>query len=273
MNARCVKILDLLASNRKIKVKLLAEMLDISQVTLRKDIDNLEKMGIIRRIHGYASLDGADNTGRRIAINYSIKRRIAKAAAQIVEEGETVMVESGSCCALFAEELALAKKNVTIITNSVFIVNYICKFRDIKIILLGGYLQPESQVLVGSVTTQCGQMFFFEKFFMGTDGFISGYGFTGREHLRVETAIELAKRAKKNFILTEGAKFYRNGTYSLIQLDKIAGVFTDDTIPKDAETILIKNNVMIHKVHSADEKINWRRFPGQPPVLFTEKEG
>jgi DeoR/GlpR family transcriptional regulator of sugar metabolism len=271
MNNRCVKILDILASNREIKIKLLAEMLDISFVTLRKDLDSLEKRGIIIRTHGYVGLNDSNYTGRRMAISHSIKKRIAKAAAQIVEEGETVMLESGSCCALLAEELAFAKKNVTIITNSVFIANYICKLQDIKLILLGGYFQPESQVLVGPVTIQCGQAFFFEKFFMGTNGFISGYGFTGRDHLRVETAAELAKRARKNYILTEAAKFYHHGAYSLIQLDKIAGVYTDDTIPKDAEIALISNNIMLHKVPSVDEKINWRKFPGQPPILYTEK--
>jgi len=272
MNERCVKILDILASNGKIKIKLLAEMLDVSFVTLRKDLDSLERRGIIVRTHGYAGLDDSNYTGRRMAVSHSIKKRIAKAAAQIVEEGETVMLESGSCCALLAEELALAKKNVTIITNSVFIANYICKLQDIKIILLGGYFQPESQVLVGPVTIQCSQAFFFEKFFMGTDGFISEYGFTGRDHLRVETAIELTKHASKNYILTEAGKFHRHGAYKLIQFDKVAGVFTDDTIPKDAETTLIKNNVMLYKVPSVEKKINWRQFPGQPPILYTEKE-
>jgi len=247
-------------------------MLDISFVTLRKDLESLEKRGIINRTHGYAGLDGSNDTGRRMAISHSIKKKIAKAAAQIVEESETVMMGSGSCCALLAEELAHAKKNITIITNSVFIANYICKLQDIKIILLGGYFQPESQVLVGPVTIQCGQEFFYEKFFMGTNGFISGYGFTGGDHLQVETTIELAKRAKKNFILTEAAKFFRHGAYRLIQLDKITGVYTDDTIPKEAETTLINNNIMLQKVHSADERIKWRQFPGQPPILFTEKE-
>jgi DeoR/GlpR family transcriptional regulator of sugar metabolism len=272
MNNRCVKILDILASNGKIKVKLLAEMLDISFVTLRKDLDGLEKRGIINRTHGYAGLDSSNDTGRRIAINHSIKKKIAGAAAQIVEEGETIMLGSGSCCAMLAEELALAKKNITIITNSVFITNYICKLQDIKIILLGGYFQPWSQVLVGPVTIQCGQEFFYEKFFMGTNGFISGYGFTGGDHLQVETAIELAKRARKNFILTEAAKFSRHGAYRLIQLDKIAGVYTDDTISKDVETTLVNNNIMLHKINSVDEKIKWRQFPGQFPFLFTEKE-
>ena len=272
MKNRTVRILDILAANKSIKVNLLAEMLDVSQVTLRKDLDNLEKRGMIRRTHGYASLDGADDTGKRIAINHSIKRRLAKAAAQTVEEGETVMLESGSCCALFAEELALTRKNVTIISNSVFIANYICRLPNIKLILLGGYYQPESQVMVGSITTKCSETFFTDKFFLGADGFVSELGFTGRDHLRVETAGELAKRAKKVFILTEAAKFNRRGAYNLIQFDKLAGVFTDDSIPKEAEAALVNNNVKLYKVPSTEEKIRWQQFPGQPPFLYTEIE-
>ena len=269
---RVVKILDILSTNNKIKINLLSDMLDVSEVTLRRDLDKLEKRGIVHRTHGCVSLEGADNTGKRMAYNHSIKRRIAKAAAQTVEDGETVMLESGSCCALFAEELALAQKNITIITNSVFIANFICRLPNIKIILLGGYFQPESQVLVGPVTVKCGEIFYPDKFFLGTDGFIPEYGFTGMDILRVETAAELTKRAKKVFILTEAAKFNRRGAYSLIQLDKITGVFTDESIPKDAEAALLKNNILLYKVPFKEEKIIWHHFPGQPPFLYTRKE-
>jgi DeoR/GlpR family transcriptional regulator of sugar metabolism len=253
---RTVKILDFLAANKTVKISLLAELLNVSHVTLRKDLDYLEKCGIIRKTHGYASLDGADNTGRRMAVNHSVKRRIAKAAAQIVEEGETIMLESGSCCALFAEELALTGKNATIITNSVFIANHISKMQNIKIILLGGYFKAESQVLVGTLTTNCSEAFFMDKYFLGTNGFISGLGFTGREHLHVETALKLADRAKNIFVLTEAEKFNRRGAYNLIKLDKVTGVFTDDNIPQEAEIELLKNNVQIHKVPSVEEIIN-----------------
>jgi len=268
---RVVRILDLLASNKNIKTNLLAELLDVSQVTLRKDLDSLEKRGIIRRTHGYVSLDGADDTGKRMAFSYSVKRKIARAAAQTVEEGETVMIESGSCCALFAEELAIARKNVTIITNSIFIANYVCRLPYIKIILLGGYFQPESQVLVGPITQKCADFFYSDKLFLGTDGFIPGYGFTGRDHLRVETSLELAKRAKKVFILTEAAKFKHRGVYNMIELNKLAGVFTDDSIPEDAEAALEESNIVLCKVPVAEEKIVWRHYPGQPPFLLKEK--
>ena len=272
MNDRSIKILDILSANKKVKITLLAEMLDVSFVTLRKDLDSLEKRGFICRTHGNVSLDGADSTGKRMAIKYSIKRRIVKAAAQTVEDGETIMLESGSCCALLAEELALAKKNISIVTNSVYIANYVCKMNNVKIILLGGIFQPESQVLVGPITAKSARNLFFDKFFLGTDGFISEYGFTGRDHLRVETAAKLAKQAKKVFILTEAAKFQRRGAYSLLRFDKLTGVFTDDTIPKEAEDALMKNNVAINKIPSAEEKVVWHQFSGQPPILYKEKE-
>jgi DeoR/GlpR family transcriptional regulator of sugar metabolism len=271
MNDRTVRILDILANNDNIKVTLLAELMDVSQVTLRKDLDNLEKQGIIHRTHGYASLNGADDTGKRMAFSYPIKRRIAKTAASMVEEGETVMIGSGSCCALFAEELALTKKNITIITNSSFIASFICHLSKTKIILLGGFFQPESQVLVGSMTVSCAQNFFTDKFFLGTDGFIPEQGFTGRDYLSAETALGLANHAKKVYVLTESAKFSRRGAYNLIQLDKLTGVISNDSIPKEAENALLKNNVILYKVPSTDEKIGWRHYPGQPPILYTER--
>jgi len=269
---RLVRIFDLLVSNKKIKITMLAELLDVSQVTLRRDLDILEERGIVCRTHGYASLDGADSTGKRLAYNHLIKRKIAKAAVQTIEDGESVMIESGSCCALFAEELVLAHKNATIITNSLFIKNYISKLSGINLIILGGIFQPESQVLVGPMTKHSAKSIFTNKYFLGTDGFIPAQGFTGRDQLRIDTAQELAKSANEVFILTESDKFLRHGAYSLLQFDSITGVFTDDKISKEAEAALLKNNVRLHKVPYAEEKIKWRQFPGQPPFLYKEKE-
>jgi len=271
MKDRVVRLLEILSANSRLKIKLLAEMLDVSFVTVRRDIEVLEKRGIVCRLHGYVSLDGANNTGKRIAVNYSIKRRIAKAAAQIVEESELVMLESGSCCAILAEELALANKNINIVTNSVFIANYISKLQNIKITLLGGHFQPESEVLVGPLTKKCAEQIYPQKIFLGTDGFIPEYGFTGRDQLRAETAAELTNRVKEVFVLTEAAKFNNRGSYNLIQFDKLAGVFTDDSIPKEAEAVLVKNNVQIHKVPAVEEKLKWNQFSGQPPFLYLYK--
>jgi len=270
---RLIRILEILSANKRIKVTLLAELLNVSQVTLRRDLDSLEKRGIIRRRHGYASLDGADNTGKRLAYNYLIKQRIAKAAVQTIEEGETVMIESGSCCALLAEELAIAQKKATIITNSIFIKNFTIDLPGINLIFLAGSFQQESQVLVGPLTVKSAENVYTDKFFIGTDGFIKEQGFTCRDLQRAETIFGLSKRANKVFILTESDKFSRRGAYNLLGFDSITGIFTDDKIPKESEDSLKKSNIQLHKVPHAEEKIKWQKFPGLPPILYKEREG
>jgi DeoR/GlpR family transcriptional regulator of sugar metabolism len=242
------KILEIIAKHQRVKVITLAEMLDVSQVTVRKDLEELEGQGLLRRLHGYASLDNTDNVGQRMAHNYILKRKIARAAAASVEEGETVMIESGSCCAFLADELAISKKDVTIITNSVFITNFVRSKPNIKVILLGGYYLPDSQVVVGTMTSRYGEIFFSDKFFLGIDGFMPKFGFTGRDHMRVQTAVDLAERANGVIVLTDSDKFHRQGVMGLVPFHKVSAVYTDAGIPAEAEAALQENCVELHKV-------------------------
>jgi len=248
MTNRHTKILDVLSKKQRVEVSTLSGMLGVSQVTVRKDLDHLEERGLILREHGYACLDNSDDAGKRMAYNFDIKKRIARAAAASVEDGETVMLESGSCCALFAEELACTKKDVTIITNSVFIANYIRHVPAAKIILLGGYYQPDAQVMVGPITKKCGEIFLSKKFFIGADGFVPRFGFTGKDYMRVQTIIDLSEYARGIIVLTESEKFIQSGVLGLARTESVKEVFTDDGIPADAETVLRSHNVEIHKV-------------------------
>ena len=248
MRNRHTKILEVLSKHNRAEVISLAELLRVSQVTIRKDLDMLEDRGLVRREHGYACLNTMNDTGKRMAFNYDIKRRIAKAAAETVKEGETVMIESGSCCAFLAEELASTKKDITIITNSVFIANFIRRTSPTRIILLGGYYQPESQVLVGPMTRKCGEIFFSDKFFIGTDGYMPGFGFTGRDHLRSQTVMDLTEYARDVYVLTDAEKFQRQGVLGLVRLERVAGVFTDERIPIEIETQLQEHKIALHKV-------------------------
>lgn len=75
--------------------------------------------------HGFACLGSADNLHARIAYHYEAKKKIAARAAELIRDGETLMIESGSCCALLAEALTASRKDLTIITNNAFIADYI----------------------------------------------------------------------------------------------------------------------------------------------------
>lgn len=245
---RHTKILELLTENKKIEVTRLSELLNVSQVTIRKDLIQLENKGLIIREHGFATLNSSDDINNRLAYHYDIKRRIAKVATESVIDGETIMIESGSCCALLALEIARTKKDITIITNSAFIAEYIRKEPNTRIILLGGEYQNESQVMVGPITRKCVESFFVDKLFIGTDGFSEASGFTGKDYMRSETVRDMAKQANHVIIVTESTKFSQKGVVNLIATDEISSVVTDVNIPKEYEEYLSSKNIEVKKV-------------------------
>jgi DeoR/GlpR family transcriptional regulator of sugar metabolism len=264
MTERQNKILEALAVSQKMEVTTLSEILGVSQVTVRKDLDQLEESGFIRREHGYALFGSIDDVGRRMAIQYDVKRRIAKAAAEMVEDGETIMIESGSCCALLAEQLANTKKNITIITNSVFIANHVRNAPYLRIILLGGEYQPGTQITVGSITRRCAQVFFSDKFFIGADGFTE-HSFTGRDHFRAQTVRDMAEHASEIIVLTESEKFNHRGVEETVRLEQVSSLFTDDRLPEGKEAALRDKQIKVTKVPFNDPGVaalKMRMFPG-----------
>ena len=252
MNKRQSQILDLLTQNKKLKVTELSDVLNVSQVTIRKDLSALEDSGIIVREHGYAKLNESDDINNRLAYHYDIKQKIAEKAVESIEDGETVMIESGSCCALVALEIAKTKKDVTLITNSAFIADYIRKTGNVRIILLGGEYQEESQVMVGPITRKCAEGFFVDKLFVGTDGFTRETGFTGNDYMRSEAVKDMAKQASNVIIVTDSVKFQQKGVVSLLDTKKVSYVYTDSNIPEDAEEYLVENNIKVIKTENCE---------------------
>lgn len=250
MNKRQSQILDLLTQNKKLKVTELSDVLNVSQVTIRKDLSALEESGIIVREHGYAKLNESDDINNRLAYHYDIKQKIAEKAVESIEDGETVMIESGSCCALVALEIAKTKKDVTLITNSAFIADYIRKTGNVRIILLGGEYQEESQVMVGPITRKCAEGFFVDKLFVGTDGFTKETGFTGNDYMRSEAVKDMAKQASNVIVVTDSVKFQQKGVVSLLDTKKVSYVYTDSNIPEDAEEYLVENNIKVIKTEN-----------------------
>ncbi len=244
---RYTKLLEIVNENKRIEVSKLSELLNVSQVTIRKDLDALEEKGLLKREHGYAVMTSSDDISSRLAFNYDIKRKIAHLASDLVRDGETVMIESGSSCALLAEELANNKKDVTIITNSIFIANYI-REGNAKVVLLGGDYQPESQVLVGPLTRKCVKDFFVDKLFIGTDGYSPKIGFTGKNLMRTETVKAMSESAEKIIILTDSSKFSERGVVSQFRANEINYLFTDTNISEDVLESLKNERVEVKMV-------------------------
>jgi DeoR/GlpR family transcriptional regulator of sugar metabolism len=234
MGKRDSRILDIVTSEKQVEVADLAARLGVSTVTMRKDLDALQERGLIVREHGFATLSNPNDVGGRLAYHYEEKRQIARRAAELVPDGATIMVESGSCCALLARELADTKTSVTIITNSVFIADYVRDAPQVTVVLLGGTYQRDSQVMVGPLVRTCAQEFYVDRLFVGTDGWIDGVGFTNADQMRAEAVRSMAEASSQVVVLTESEKFGQHSAVPLRLAGKRMALVTDGGIGEEA---------------------------------------
>ncbi len=242
MNERRMQILNDISENEKISVAELSDKYKVSQVTIRTDLKALESNGLIKRIHGGASSLSDERIDSRLNSNYEIKLLIAERAAEMVEPGETIIIESGSTNALLARKLA-ETRDVTIVTNSYFIANFVRDYPRVKIVLLGGDYQPDSEVTVGPLARQALQSFYVDKLFIGSDGFSEQEGFTCNNMQRAEVASAMAKRAAKTIILTDSSKFSVRGVARQLPLSDVSMVITDEGITDAARRLITGNNI------------------------------
>ena len=254
MHIRHTRLLNIVHAKKRVSVADLANALRVSEVTVRKDLSSLERKGLLRREHGFAALSRSDDIGNHLSFNYETKRRIAEQAAEIVHSGETVMIESGSCCTLLADELTANRRGVTIITNSAFLASYVRKAPGAHVILLGGEYQNESQVMVGPMIQQCLADFNVDKFFIGIDG-MSQSGFMSNDLMRSEAIRMMKQKARSLLILTESAKFLQTGVVSLFPFSAVDAVFTDDQLSKEASKLFNTAGIKLHTVPFAEDSI------------------
>ena len=219
---RTSQILELLVKEKKIEVSELSAHLGVSQVTVRKDLDAMEAQGLITREHGFAVLSSTDDIKGRLAYHYEEKKKIALRAAELVKDGDTIMIESGSCCALLAATLAELRTGITIITNSAFIADYIRRSSDFQIILLGGIYQQDAQVMVGPMVRQCAE-----------------------NQMRAQAVRDMARQADQVIVLTESEKFDRHGTVPLNLKDQVKVVITDQNIEEQIVTELTARGIEV----------------------------
>lgn len=241
-NQRQAKLVEIINQKKKVSVNELVEIFEVSAVTIRKDLTDLDEAGLIKRTHNFAELADDDSISRKLSFHFKEKTEIAKKATDLVADGETIMIESGSCCAIFAKKLAETKKNLTIITNSIFIADYV-RDLDVQVIVLGGIYQRNSQVLIGPVLAESVKNYRVDKLFIGADGYSEEWGFSNKDPFRGEAVRHMASHANSVIVLTESHKFQNSGSLSLGLKDKVKTVVTDKNINKKAKDHLVASGV------------------------------
>lgn len=227
----------------------LSKMTGVSEVTIRQDLNTLEKKSYLRRTHGFAVPLDSDDVETRMMNNYTVKRELADYAASLVSDGETVFIENGSCNALLARRLG-EQSGITIITVSSYIA-HLLKDALCDVILLGGIYQKKSESVVGPLTRLYVQQVHFSKAFIGIDGWLPDTGFTGRDMMRSDVVNAVLEKGSEAIVLTDSSKFGAVHPYTLGVGSRFNRVITDAGIPADAQRQLLESGLIVDIVNTA----------------------
>ena len=246
MNARHQQIIQLVSERGSVSVNELSLTTGVSEVTVRQDLNVLEKGGFLRRVHGSAVAPESDDVGARMQTRFAVKKQLAEYAASLVKTGETVFIEGGSTNALLARELS-ARDDITIITVSHYIAGLL-REKGGDVIILGGLFQRSSESVVGPLTRLCIQHLNFHKAFIGIDGWDAATGFTGRDMLRCDVVNAIMDKQTHTIALTDSSKFGQIHPYSLAPSQPFKQVVTDAELGEGYQKALIAQGTIVSLV-------------------------
>lgn len=225
----------------RVRVRDLSKALGISQITIRKDLDYLQARGLLQRSHGGAipAQPGAlfDPTlQEKEKSHHSEKERIGAAAAEMVEEGQCVMLDSGTTTTSVA--YALKKfSHLTIITNAVNIAADLTG-TGFEIILTGGIVRERSFSLVGPLAEDMLAEMHSDILFLGMDGFDLEAGLTTPNLLESRVNRAMVNAAQRVVAVCDSTKFSRRSLSRIIPVTGIHHVITDAGLPKSVQEAL-----------------------------------
>ena len=236
---RLEKIIALLEKEDRLVTKNLPEILNTTSVTIRKDIAILEQRGLLKRTHGGAikprKLFHGLALNEKEKLNLEEKIRIAKKAAKLISEGDTIILDSGSTTSFIAKEIK-QMKGITVITNAINIVSILLN-SDIDVILIGGLLLKETSTLVGPFADDVLRKISADKLFIGVDGIDFEVGLTTPNILEANTSRVMMEMSGEIILVVDASKF---GRRSLGVISKVSEVNSIITTKKLSENELKK---------------------------------
>lgn len=226
VNQRQQQILDRMAIDGEVKMAELKEMFEVTEMTLRRDMEKLEQWGHIRRTFGGAILVGNDITlQERSGVFIEEKMRIGKLAAQLIQPGESIFLDGGSTTLQVARFIQ-ANLNITVVTNALNIAAEL-QGKQISTIVIGGMLMGQTSTLVGPVATEALVKMAFNRAFIGTTGVTLKHGYSNSNMHEAEVKRLAIQQASEVNIVMDHSKFGRQDLFSFGGLKAANRVITD----------------------------------------------
>jgi DeoR/GlpR family transcriptional regulator of sugar metabolism len=239
----------MLNENKSVLVPELAKLFNVTEETIRRDLEKLEKEGLLKRTYGGAVLVENYNVDIpfefRNVTNIEGKKQIALSLIKYIEDGDTLVMDS-STSALQVAKLLKTKKKITVITNSEQIINELKVFEDtIKVISTGGTLRNKSLSLVGPIAEQTLRSLNANKAIISCKGFDIEKGFTESNELEAQVKKLMIEIADKVYMIADHTKMNKTALVNIATLDDVDFIFTDKILPPSQENAIREKNVEI----------------------------
>ena len=239
-------ILDLLMEKSSVSVSELAKRLNVTVVTARADLAALEEEGLLVRTHGGAIPAQHPKILKRMQDEKGLKGKIAKAAADLIEDGDTIVISAGTTSALIARYL-LGKKNIHIVTNNTLLLTYARANPQVRVTLVGGEFRPEEEGVVGPLALLAIDQFYVSKAFIGIDGASVKQGFTAHFVESADLVRKMAEQAERVIVISDSSKFGKSGFARILPFDGVDTLVTDKDLTKEFEEKLTTASVQVVK--------------------------
>jgi DeoR family transcriptional regulator, aga operon transcriptional repressor len=242
------QILSLLTRQQKLSVAEIVAQFAISEATARRDLESLTLQGKAQRVHGgVIALEQAPPELpilERESEQLDEKIRIARAASELVSDKETIFLGSGSTVLEVARQLR-NRRNLTVITNSLPVLNTLVGINGITVISLGGMLRDSELSFIGHITEQALTEVRADKVIMGTRGVSLEHGLTNDYLQETLTDRAILKVGRKVIIVADHTKVNRVATALLAPLDSVQTFVTDSKADKKFIQALKKNGIEV----------------------------
>jgi DeoR/GlpR family transcriptional regulator of sugar metabolism len=242
------KILDLIEQRSQVTVRDLVEKFSISAVTARADLDALSSQGMVVRSHGGAvrQVEASQDYPLRLkkTLHHAEKARIGRAAAELIQNNETVVLDSGTTTAEIARHLKLRRlQSVTVITHALNVAYELMDAPDISVIMIGGLLRPVSCSLVGPQAEAMLKDFHADRLFLAVDGFDLEIGPSTPDVLEAQLNNMMVRNSKEVNVVADFSKLGRRSVSRICPLSDVHRLITDTRAPADFAEALRKSKI------------------------------
>jgi DeoR family galactitol utilization operon repressor len=247
LNEREKVILNKLSSDGSVLVADLAKDMSLSEVTIRNDLKNLELKGWINRVRGGAAPSIHQEILERQKIHTEEKNAIARAAAELVRDGDVIMIEAGTTTALIAKYLT-GKRDIHVVTNSTLVFSYARMNPNLQITMTGGDFRRSTESMVGPIALQTLDKLNVRIAFVGTDGFTLERGITTHIMEGAEIVKVMKKHSETTVLVADSSKYGKVGFSEILPLSDMDLILTDSALTDSALQELSEAGIKVERV-------------------------